>query len=88
MTLQEVMAANGGFWDKEYAMIQVGQYVKCVAVGNENSFKLTPYGESQLANMSSDVVVSEPKRRGRKAAEPQPAVTEPDPVVELDDLDL
>ena len=90
MTLQEVMAANGGFWDKEYAMIQVGQYVKCVAVGRPDAHQLTDFGKTlvaELANTSADVVVSEPKKRGRKA-EPQPVVAEPEPAVDLDDLAL
>lgn len=72
MNLQEVMEKNGGFWDKEYAMIRDGQYVKCVAIGNESKFQLTDLGKTlvnQVANTSADVVSSE-KKRGRKPTKP------------------
>ena len=74
MTFDEVFAKNGGFWDKEYAMISVDQYARCIAIGSEKDYALTDFGKTLVSGAkpvgaSADVVQSN-KKRGRKGPQP------------------
>jgi hypothetical protein len=88
MTFEELMEQRGGYWDAQYAMIPIGQYVKCVAIGTVSKYELTEFGSSLLAvgiaQGSSVVVTSGAKRAPRK-----PKVQSEAPVADgngMDDL--
>jgi hypothetical protein len=79
MTLEQYMAANGGYWDGDFAMVSQGTYVRNLAVRHGDKIELSEFGKGVVANTLAGAVQS-PKRQ-KKAAVPAP-------VYELDDLDL
>jgi hypothetical protein len=86
MTFEQLMAERG-YWDNEFAMVKTPDgYARCVAIKNGDSQTLTAYGGTlitpTLANVSTDVVVSTPKKRAKKVVEPEVQQDS------LDDLDI